>query len=100
MKLQEEKAIQSFRAGLNCAQAIMTAYSEDLRTEEGQKYIKEHKLHDTICEKCIADAIRIVDELTSKYISKSLRDFIRESNKGNLVYFAEDLQSALLRLGK
>jgi hypothetical protein len=36
----------------------------------------------------------------SKYTSKSLWDFIRESNRGNLVFFAEDLQSALLRLGK
>jgi hypothetical protein len=34
----------------------------------------------------------------SKYESKSLRDFIRESNRGNRIYFAEDLQSALLRL--
>jgi hypothetical protein len=34
----------------------------------------------------------------SKYESKSLRDFIRESNRGNMIYFAEDLQSALLRL--
>jgi hypothetical protein len=31
----------------------------------------------------------------SKYKSKSLRDFIRESNRGNLVFFAENLQSAL-----
>lgn len=34
----------------------------------------------------------------SKYESKSLRDFIRESNRGNMIYFAENLQSALLRL--
>jgi hypothetical protein len=31
----------------------------------------------------------------SKYTSKSLRDFIRESNRGNQVFFAENLQSAL-----
>lgn len=146
MKLKEEKAIQSFRAGLNCAQATVTAYSDDLnfdnelaariscgfgggmgrlqetcgavtgafmvlgihycskftdnkdrkeatylavqkfadrfnskhgtlnckslmncslRTEEGQKLIKENNLHEKVCEKCIADAISIVDELTS-----------------------------------
>jgi hypothetical protein len=34
----------------------------------------------------------------SKYESKSLGDFIRESNRGNMIYFAEDLQTALLRL--
>ena len=31
----------------------------------------------------------------SKYTSKSLRDFIRESNRGNMIFFVEDLQSAL-----
>lgn len=30
MKQTEEKAIRSFRSGLNCAQAVLTAYSEDL----------------------------------------------------------------------
>jgi hypothetical protein len=34
----------------------------------------------------------------SLYKSKSLRDFIRESNRGNMIYFAEDLQSSLIRL--
>jgi len=34
----------------------------------------------------------------SKYESLSLRDFIRESNRGNMIYFADDLQTALLRL--
>jgi hypothetical protein len=36
----------------------------------------------------------------SQYKSKSLRDFIHESNRGNLIFFAADLQSALLKLGK
>jgi C_GCAxxG_C_C family probable redox protein len=147
MKLQEEKAIKSFREGLNCAQATVTAYSDDmgfdndlatriscgfgggmgrlqetcgavtgafmvlgihycskykdnkdrkeatysaiqkfadrfnsiygtsdcksllncsLRTEEGQKFIKENNLHEKVCEKCIADAIMIVNELISE----------------------------------
>ncbi len=30
MKQTEERAIHSFRSGLNCAQAVLTAYSEDL----------------------------------------------------------------------
>lgn len=31
MKSKEEKAINSFRAGLNCAQAIVTTYSDELK---------------------------------------------------------------------
>jgi hypothetical protein len=34
----------------------------------------------------------------SKYKSKSLRDFIRESNKGNLVFFCDNLDSAISKL--
>jgi C_GCAxxG_C_C family probable redox protein len=144
LKEKEEKAIRSFRNGLNCAQAVVSAYTEelkfdpalalslscgfgggmgrlqqtcgavtgafmvlgiyncrkhtdnkerkdktygmiqefssrfqalhgaidcrtllgcDLRTEEGQQYLKEHALHDTICEYCICDALKISDEL-------------------------------------
>jgi Domain of unknown function (DUF4180) len=33
----------------------------------------------------------------SKYTSKSLRDFIRESNRANMIFFVEDLKSALKR---
>lgn len=36
----------------------------------------------------------------SKYNSKSLKDFIFESNKSNYVFFASDLDSAILRLKK
>jgi C_GCAxxG_C_C family probable redox protein len=147
MKSVEEEAITSFKAGLNCAQAVLTAYSEklkfdndlaltvscgfgggmgrlqetcgavtgsymvlgiyncvrfsenndrkeqtysmiqkfsgkfkqingstncmsllksDLKTEEGQRYAKENNLFETICEKCISDSIRIVEELIEK----------------------------------
>jgi hypothetical protein len=34
----------------------------------------------------------------SKYTSKSLNDFIRESNKGNLVNFVDNIGIALLKL--
>jgi hypothetical protein len=34
----------------------------------------------------------------SKYESKALQDFIRESNKGNLIFFLSDLDSAIIRL--
>lgn len=37
----------------------------DLRTEEGQKILKEKNLHDIVCDKCISDAINIVEELTA-----------------------------------
>jgi hypothetical protein len=36
----------------------------------------------------------------SKYTSESLRDFIRESNKGNRVFFVPDTDEALMRLKK
>lgn len=34
----------------------------------------------------------------SKYRSTALRDFIRECNRGNLVFFVDDRESALARL--
>lgn len=34
----------------------------------------------------------------SKYKSKSLRDFIRESNKGNIVCFVDNIETALDKL--
>jgi hypothetical protein len=34
----------------------------------------------------------------SKYQSKSLQDFIRESNKGNAVFFVDNMESALIKL--
>jgi C_GCAxxG_C_C family probable redox protein len=34
MKLREDKAIEPFRAGLNCAQAVLGAYSEDLNFDK------------------------------------------------------------------
>ena len=143
----DEKAVESFKAGLNCAQSVVTSFSEslnfdknmaetvscgfgggmgrlgetcgavtgsymvlgifncrnhtdntsrkeatypmvqefskkftqihgttvcrsllkcDLNTEEGHQYAKENNLFGTICEKCIADSIKIVKELIEK----------------------------------
>jgi len=140
----EEKAIAGFRAGLNCSQAVLTAYSDelgfdnnlalavscgfgggmgrlqetcgavtgsymvlgvktckklsdnkerkeltysviqefsrkfkklngstncmdllkcDLKTEEGNRFAKEHNLFGTVCEKCISDSIEIIEQL-------------------------------------
>ncbi len=36
----------------------------------------------------------------SKFKSKSLQDFIRESNRGRTIFFADDFGSALSRLSK
>lgn len=33
-KSREEKAIEPFRAGLNCAQAVLAAYSDDLNFDK------------------------------------------------------------------
>ncbi len=144
IKPVEEKAIMTFRKGLNCAQAVLTAYSDemnfdnnmalsvscgfgggmgrlqetcgavtgsfmvlgiynckkftdnkdrkevtysmvqkfsekfkqingttdcisllkcDLKTEEGYQFAKENNLFETVCEKCISDSIRIVNQL-------------------------------------
>jgi C_GCAxxG_C_C family probable redox protein len=145
MNHQKEKALQQFRDGLNCAQAVLISYEEefeldksialsvacgfgggmgrlqetcgavtgafmvlglyncrmytdnhqrkentysmvqtfnerfiarnnttscagllncDLKTKEGRTQAKENRLFDTICEKCIADAITIIEEIT------------------------------------
>ncbi len=144
MKPHEQKAIDAFKSGLNCAQAVITAYSDnmkfdykqalclscgfgagmgrlqetcgavtgafmiigfyncqkfsdnkerksetysmvrefaarfkekkgctdcstllrcDLKTEEGQDFFKDNNLHEKICDRCVLDAIAIVDEL-------------------------------------
>jgi len=35
MKPREEKAIQLFQSGLNCAQAVLTAYADDFNFDKG-----------------------------------------------------------------
>ena len=44
---------------MNCKSLINC----DLRTEEGHRYLKEHNLSETVCEKCIIDSIRIIEEI-------------------------------------
>jgi hypothetical protein len=43
--------------------------------------------------------LAIVGDFT-KYKSKSLQDFIRESNRGNMIFYMDNLGSALIRLAK
>lgn len=145
MKTREENAIDSFRGGLNCSQAVLTAYSDDLnldnnlalsiscgfgggmgrlqqtcgavtgsfmvigiyncklftdnkerkektysmiqkfddkfnsihgttdcktlikcdiKSDEGHNYAKKNNLFEIVCERCIKDSMKIVDELT------------------------------------
>lgn len=147
MESKENKAIQSFRSGANCAQAVLTAYSDDLnldkdlamsissgfgggmgrlqetcgavtgafmvlglynsnrftdnqdnkaktysmiqkfsqkfqtihgsihcssllncdlKTNEGQAYLKENKLVEKVCEKCISTSIGLLEELLER----------------------------------
>jgi C_GCAxxG_C_C family probable redox protein len=40
----------------------------DLKTEEGQKKMKENRLSELVCEKCISDSIAIVEELTERLV--------------------------------
>jgi hypothetical protein len=35
----------------------------DLKTEEGNRIAKEKNLFGTVCEKCISDSVRIIEEL-------------------------------------
>lgn len=35
----------------------------DIRSEEGHHYAKENNLFEKICEKCLADSVRLVDEM-------------------------------------
>jgi len=53
---------EKFRAiqgTLNCRELIKV----DLKTEEGHRILKEKNLTETVCEKCIMDAIRITEEI-------------------------------------
>jgi hypothetical protein len=40
----------------------------------------------------------IIGEFT-KYKSKNLQDFIRESNKGNMIFFVSSFEEAFMKLG-
>ena len=44
---------------MNCKELL----NANLRTEEGQQQVKENNLQEVVCEKCIADAVKITGEL-------------------------------------
>jgi C_GCAxxG_C_C family probable redox protein len=35
----------------------------DLQSDEGRKYFKDHDLHETVCVKCVRDAVFIVEQM-------------------------------------
>jgi C_GCAxxG_C_C family probable redox protein len=53
------KEFKSIHGTVNCMELINC----DLKTEEGHRFLKESNLSETVCEKCLADAIRIMDEI-------------------------------------
>ncbi len=63
MKLKAEKAINYFKSihhTTQCSELLKC----DLRSEEGHNFAVENKLFEKICQKCISDAIGIIEELT------------------------------------
>lgn len=38
----------------------------DLNTPEGQEYMKENKLSDKVCKKCIVDSVHILNEMMAE----------------------------------
>ena len=53
------KRFQDIHGTLDCK----TLLNCDLKTEEGHQYWKDNNLSEKVCEKCIADSIKILDEL-------------------------------------
>ena len=53
---------QSIHGTLHCSSLLNC----DLKTDEGQAYMKENKLAERVCEKCISTSIGILEELLEK----------------------------------
>jgi C_GCAxxG_C_C family probable redox protein len=54
-----DKKFKSIHGTTNC-KALLNC---DIKSEEGHHFAKENNLFEKVCEKCLADSIRIVDEL-------------------------------------
>lgn len=54
------KKFKTIHKTLKCGELLNC----DLNTDEGQKYFEENNLKKSVCEKCIADSIKIIDQLT------------------------------------
>lgn len=57
-----EKRFKKIHGTLKCADLL----NIDLRTEEGQHLFHDQQMNVHICEKCIADAVTIVENLTAE----------------------------------
>lgn len=58
--------VQRFSHNFKAIHGVMdcrTLMNCDLNTVEGLRYVAENDIHGKVCEKCISDAIGIVDEL-------------------------------------
>jgi C_GCAxxG_C_C family probable redox protein len=58
-----QKFSQQFKE-LNGSTDCRSLLNCDLKTEEGHRYAKEKNLFGTICEKCITDSVKILNDLT------------------------------------
>lgn len=55
-RFKEKHSVTTCRELLNC----------DLKTDEGQQYFSDNSLHDTVCSKCVSNAVEILEELIAK----------------------------------
>ena len=53
------KKFQSIHGSTRCSYLLNC----DLKTNEGQAFMKENKLAEKVCEKCISTSIQIIEEL-------------------------------------
>ena len=64
-KAQSAKMIQNFYDNfkqLNGTTNCRKLMNCDLNTEEGKRYANKHNLFETVCEKCVKDSVKILEE--------------------------------------
>jgi C_GCAxxG_C_C family probable redox protein len=54
-----DRRFRNINGTLDCRELLKV----DLKTEEGHQYWKENNLSEKVCEKCIGDAIKIMEEI-------------------------------------
>jgi C_GCAxxG_C_C family probable redox protein len=65
-KMQVYERVKSFNRAFverNGTDLCSELLGEDLNTPDGKARIKERGLHEKVCEKCITDAIEIIEEI-------------------------------------
>jgi hypothetical protein len=48
---------------INGTTDCISLLKHEIKTEDGHRFAKENNLFGTVCEKCISDSIRIIEEL-------------------------------------